>query len=86
MIFPFNSMLNNIKVGCVKNNMPSTCAQRSFRDNYIKCKGVLCKECVWFESGNYYCTECLPETSEVVSKKTTKQPSKSSLEKKEKQD
>jgi hypothetical protein len=92
MIRAFNCMLNHIKVSCVKNYMRSTCAQCSFRDNCeegadcIKCEGWLCKKCMRVESGNHSCTECLPETSVVVSKKTPTQPSKSPPEKKEKQD
>lgn len=45
-----------MRVICVGCNITYNCDECA---DCIKCKGSVCQECLLFESGNYYCPECV---------------------------
>lgn len=48
-----------MRASCIICNTSDNCEEGA---DCNKCSAWICKECVLFECGNYYCPECVPES------------------------
>ena len=59
-----------MRVTCITCNFTYNCEDVA---ECIKCSASVCQECVLFESGNYYCTNCVVDIETILTQTVDQQ-------------
>lgn len=62
-----------MRVTCISCNITYNCEDVA---ECIKCSASVCQECVLFECGNYYCTNCEVEKQTILTPNVEQPPKK----------